>query len=761
MNRLSAEDCLALYELLSTTRALNGALAMHRKDIHGACLLGLRQEAVSIVPAYALMKKGIFLESIKGADHRTIWGMAVAADHLSVHGHDHDHIRDILCNNFSKATGGNHGRDGNSHWNCAECRILGSVSSDMGRMPNFILGASEEIRRREWYKLTEEKRPIGITFFGEGAAQQGGIHETMNWSAASNCVRTEEELAQYEERFLDEITREYGVLRGAPMIFVVVNNKASLFTGAADEHGNSNLAARANGYGNMVGTQVDADDPVAFYDVCAEAIERAQKLRSTLIIANTYRGTGHNQDHIQYEDDAFEKRDFSKAKMVRNVDIAEFKRQWAREPLVQLERYILEHGYGDKDTLRAITREQQCAVDELVEEVLGEPDITPAVDAKDRSIFPPFDTAGLSLESHPAGSERNKKMGHNRAFSWIVRELIREDERVVYYGEDVEPGGVLGLTMDISKEFGPSRIFNTPISEEAILGTAAGRAFVGGKPIIEMQFGHFVWDGMPVLASVAPQWYQKKLKFGFTMILPSGIVREGGSGHYHEVWMESYLQKMAGIVVVAPKDAYDLVGLMRAAHLYEGPVAVMLQISAANYTEFESLVPLDPYVVPLGKAETVTEGDNFTVVTYGAACVAAAANEARELAKEGIGVEVIDLRTVWPFDIDAIRRSVQKTGRLAIFHEDYRTGGIGECISASLTAESGCMEHLLMRNIPIVASAAGGDVFISSAQELVWDRLPYERTKITVPGPRGDTVTQILHRSQALVRVIRDGLRYT
>ena len=758
MAKLTKADFLDLYRLLAKTRALNETLIIRRNKFFGAALNGIRQEAVSVAPMFALLKAGILKESIKSGDHRTIWGEAVVMDELTADEEGHNHTLEVLRNHFLKSTGGNRGRDGNVHWGCIDCRILPFMASDMGRMPGIALGFTEETKRLEWPSIkSKNKRPVGIAFFGEGAAQQGGIHEAMNWAAASNHKRAG---------------------RGAPFIFVIVKNQRSLFADGIDEHGDSDLAARANGYADMVGVDVDGDNPIEMYDASIEAVKRAQNLTSTLIVANTYRGTGHNQDQIEYEKGAVEAREWWRVKRVFGVeDIEKFKAEWKREPLRQLREHIVDSNIADEETLDGIMEEQRRYVDALADQVLAEPGITIAEDKKDRTIFPPINWADLPLEKPYGDDYETQRMGYNKAFAWIVGQLMREDERVVYLGEDVGEGGVLGYTRGLVEEFGRMRIWNATLSEEAIAANAAGRALYGSKPICEFQFSHFWWDGAVIYAVIAPQWYQKGLKFGFTSIFPGGVVRGGGSGDYHEAWQEGVLVNLAGITVVAPSNAYDLVGHMRAAHEFDGPVAVMLQISAANLPEFENFavnyatgeidksvpqgIPLEPYVIPFGKAKILREGSDFTVVSYGAAAVSASKNEADFLEKEdGISVEVIDLRTVHPTDFDAIKESVQKTGRLAIMHAATRPRGAGTYIKSELMEDEGFLEYLLTRKVEIVAAGMEGDLFTPTARDLVWARLPYYTTEVEMEDEKGRKIKRDIHRSSELAAVIKDSMRY-
>ncbi len=765
---LPREKALVLYRMMARTRALFEVMILHRQEIFGTFLSGLGMEAIAAGAAFALYDKGILLESPKHGDHRTMWGFVTALCELGKEV-DHVHSFELMKNFMQKQTSLGRGRDGNVHWGCLACNLLPWMCSDMGRPYPVLVGMAEELaRKKEWRELPPAKRPVGIAMFGEGADQQGCVSETNSWIAASNCVRSDEELKKYE-KFLDDLSRTTKVLRGSPVIHVVVCNQRSIYTDPADEHGNSDLAKRALGYGNMVGIDVDGDDAEAVYRVVTEAIERAQNLQSTRIIAHTYRRTGHNEDQIQRDvqklneareaftsgDWDFEP-DWTDGKII-DVDPDEFKAQWQREPLRVYRARLLQGGTVGKEDLASIMRNARKEMWELYQKAKLEPDVTVRSNEENLSLLPPHPSWGLPLEVSPTASSR--KLKYQDAYIEVVGELLREDERATFFGQDVRTGGVLFPTRRLAEDFGPLRIFNAPIVEEAIHSVACGRALAGGRPIIEgQQFATFFSDAFPsILTVVSQNWYQKKMKFSLINILPSGVVRSGGSGPYHETWVEAYLHHMLGITIVAPADAYDLLGLMRAAHEYDGPVAMILQIAAATDPQFESRIPEERYVIPLGKAKVKREGKDFTVVVYGAACVRAALNEAEHLSEEGISVEVVDLRTVWPPDWETIRASVKKTGRFTIMHEDWKDGGIGQTIKAGLLeGRESVLPYIKTPTIEVVAAKR----FPPIARVLVWDNLPYEIEEADEKDEKGRPVKTRIHRSSRLASVIRDAMEY-
>lgn len=748
------EDLRTLYRLAARTRALEETLIIHRAEISGPELTGMGQEAVSAGAFFALRKCGILETSIKGPSYRDMYGAVIALDEAAG---NNALATDLLRNYLCRTTGGNKGRDGNLHWGALERRLMPFMCSDLAQYAVVAIGYAEELRRREWALIKDRRlRPVGIVSFGDGAAQQGIVHEGLNWTAASNFVRNPEEIALLKEEWVDAITKDLRVIRGAPMIFIIHNNGTACFTDPGDEHGGSLLAKRALGYGNMRGVDVEGTNPEAVYCVVVQAIRDAQNLVSTIIVAHDKRLTGHNEDQITRvfpPEELRVNRKFFEVKSVRGLDVAglqEFRKAVEMDPVTGLWRStLLERHLASREDLDGVLMGAREETDLLFDSVLHEPKITVKEDEEDRSVFPPF--TYLSPTEESLGAVAEKRMGYNKAFQWILQELFSEDPRATYSGEDVasSEGGVLGLTKGLRGRFGPTRIWNASLSEGALVATAAGRALAGGKPKIEFQFSGFAMAGLHVLSRViAPNWYLKKLKFGVTLICPCGIVHGGSSGYFHEDWPGRFFVPTRGIVIVAPATAYEVAGFMRAAHEYGGPVAIFLQTSAASLEDFYAEVPEEPFVIPFGKARVLREGTDVSVIAYGAACVAAAKNEAEKLAEEGISLEVIDLRTVYPWDTETIVSSVAKTGRCVIFQEDYYKTAVGQMLKGVL-AENTYLEYIKTPRIKVLGAA---HPFIPTDKDLMWDSLPYERER--------DGEGYLRHRSRKLSAAVRELMNY-
>ncbi|MEK7560677.1 MAG: transketolase C-terminal domain-containing protein [Patescibacteria group bacterium] len=744
------EKLMEYYRVLARTRALNTVLIMRRDQIRPSPLLsGLGQEGVAVGVSLALRERGILLSSARGGHYRDMFGLGVVTDSVI---EDHSHVFEILRNHFMRATSFGRGRDANIHWGCLPCRIIPYLCSDTGRMTNPIVGFAEEARRLEWPRVSECERPVGIVMLGEGAMQQGGVYEAMNWIAASNVRRSSEAIAE-NERFLDAAGRALGTLRGAPVIMVVTVNNWSIYTDNADEFGNAALEDRAFGFGSMRGIRIDGDNLMDVIETTRWAIERAQRLQATLIVADSPRKTAHNEDQIQRDKDWVAKGDVRQG-AIRGVSPEDFERAWQSDPVKRFRDYLTSGSHVTEAILLAIDEEEMRFVQGLADGALLEPGPDLKGYREDSCLFPPHKKSMPAVVQ--SGSSSGKTMLYNEALLWVLNELMECDERVTYFGQDAATGGVLVQTRRLAEKFGPRRVFNAPISEEAIIGNAAGRALYGSKPFCEFQFAPFWWDGAPIFAAVlAPGWYQKRIAFPLVALFHCGVVHGGGSGHYHEDWPDAPLLSMGGIAIAAPANAYDLVGLMRAAHEYSGPIAFFLQIHAYGNSEFSSVIPSEPYAIPLGLADVKRAGTDATIVTYGACSVAAALNEARFLADEGVSVEVIDLRTPAPLDVETIVRSVHKTGRLVLMHEARKVGGVGEHIIATLMAR-GAMPSLRTECVRILAPETPGP----SHPALVWDRLPYELCEEPAEDEQGHKYTRRFVRSRKLADAVRECMRY-
>jgi 2-oxoisovalerate dehydrogenase E1 component beta subunit len=276
-----------------------------------------------------------------------------------------------------------------------------------------------------------------------------------------------------------------------------------------------------------------------------------------------------------------------------------------------------------------------------------------------------------------------------QAISDGLREEMRRDPRVFVLGEDVGVyGGAFKVTLGFQEEFGPWRVIDTPLSETAIVGGATGAALMGMRPVAEMQFADFIscaWDQLVTVA--AKQHFRGGTPIPIVVRLPSGGGFSGGP--FHSQNPESSFAHIPGLKIVCPATPADAKGLL--ATSIEDPNPVLYFEHKHLYRRIKAEVPEERYTIPFGQARVHREGDDVLVVTWGA-MVHTADEAAGKLAQEGIGVEILDLRTLIPWDRERVLDSVQRLSKVLVLHEDTRTGGFGAEIAATIAEEA--FEHL-------------------------------------------------------------------
>ena len=279
------------------------------------------------------------------------------------------------------------------------------------------------------------------------------------------------------------------------------------------------------------------------------------------------------------------------------------------------------------------------------------------------------------------------EMNFVQAVNSALKNALHEDERVVVLGEDVgRVGGVFRVTQGLAAEFGEDRVIDTPLSESGIVGTAIGMALHGMRPIPEIQFADFIFPGFDQLVSEAAKYrYRSGGEFHVPMVLRTPYGGGIRGGQYHSQSPEAHFIHTPGVKVVCPSNPYDAKGLLLAAIADDDPV--LFFEPKRVYRALKMPVPDQAYTIDLSSAKVLREGDAVTCIAWGAMLFEALA-AAQDLMQEGIEVEVIDLRTLWPLDVDTICQSVQKTGRVVIVHEAPKTCGYGAELVSLITERS-------------------------------------------------------------------------
>jgi 2-oxoisovalerate dehydrogenase E1 component beta subunit len=280
-----------------------------------------------------------------------------------------------------------------------------------------------------------------------------------------------------------------------------------------------------------------------------------------------------------------------------------------------------------------------------------------------------------------------KKVTYLEAISQAIREEMRRDEAVFLLGEDVGTyGGAFKVSAGLLEEFGPDRVIDTPMAEAAIIGSAVGAALMGMRPIAEMQFMDFITCGFDQIINMASKMYWRSgMPVPVVIRGPSGGGTKGGP--FHSASPEAWFFHTPGIKVVVPSTAYDAKGLLKAAIRDNNPVLYLEHKLLYRMPELREALPDEDYIVPLGKAIVRREGEDMTILTYGA-MVHASLKAAQALEEDDdIEAEVVDLRSLTPLDREVILESVKHTNKVLIVHEDTLTGGIGAELAAILAED--------------------------------------------------------------------------
>ncbi|MFY9457638.1 MAG: thiamine pyrophosphate-dependent enzyme, partial [Candidatus Spechtbacterales bacterium] len=618
MTTIDRDIRLKRYRALAKVRALHETIVVNLGQLHGAVLTGLGNEAAPVGMALAYgesMAPMDFLLSPKGGDQRSQMAIAAVSDIFIESEHDHSYM---LMHNHLQRKGV---EDGNVHWGCFEHGIWPFYTSDMMALVDLITGGS-------WRARKYARNAVGLYLFGEGASSQGVLHEVNTWLSAQNCVRTGKQLERYKGP-LSERAKESGVLRPVPVNFGLQINRWAIYTDTLDEHGGrdvigpsgkSNFAIWAESYG-MRGIDLDGDDLEAVINATKEAVHFAQQDRpipTLMMLHMETRRTAHNEHMIARPPEARKNRDWSRGK-IEGVDPKVFAKAWeeGREPLTRYRNFLVDLGVASTKELDAIFDGEREVMGERWARAQKEPPATfsDAITkrAREHFMFAPHKWSLPHME-RPLDKMQSGITTTTQAFIDVMSEILEEDDDVVYSGEDVGSGGVLVATRELQEKFGSERVFDTPISEIAILGTSAGAsieqwilAWHGitkniGTPFCEAQFMDFGGVWLQRMRSLSPNYYQKSMPHHFVAICHYGVVHGGGSGEYHSNHRAFDYMGMPGIAIVSVSDAFDLVGLMRAAYEARWPVVFMVPIWSYGERECAAEIPKEKYLIPIGKA---------------------------------------------------------------------------------------------------------------------------------------------------------------
>jgi 2-oxoisovalerate dehydrogenase E1 component len=475
---------------------------------------------------------------------------------------------------------------------------------------------------------------VAVNFIGDGGTSTGDFHEGLNMAAVWKL----------------------------PLVLVVENNRYAFSTPTELQFACERLSDRGVGYGIAAET-VDGNDPDAVAEVMERAVARARAgLGPTLVEAMLGRMRGHSEG-----DDS-----------LKVVPPDELERYLSEDPVPAYPKRLEAEGVLDAETRRAV--DERCAelVEEAIERALA--GRAPEPETALRAVFAPADEAGtLTAGEVAAAAAGGAPAGEGEVRTYVegihqaLAEEMERDESVLLMGQDIGAfEGAFRITRGLHERW-PERVLDTPIAESGTLGIAIGAALLGYRPVVEMQFADFVSCGFNQIVNVAAKlFYRWRVPCPIVVRLPSG--GGVGAGPFHSQNPEGWFAHVAGLKVVCPATAEDAKALLAAA--IRDPNPVLFFEHKFLYRRIKEVLPGAGTVGRLGEARVARTGRDLTLVAYGASTWTAL-EAAEALAAEGVEAEVIDLRSLVPFDEATVVASVRKTGRALVVHEDQLTGGFG------------------------------------------------------------------------------------
>src|SRR5580704_17304032 len=525
-----------------------------------------------------------------------------------------------------------------------------------------------------------------------------------------------------------------------PVIFCVQDNEYAISVPVEVQTSGGNISRLVSGFPNFHCEEIDGTDPVVAYAALRRAAEHCRSGNGPAFVhAHVIRPYSHSlsDDERLYRPDS-----------ERQADAA-------RDPISLMQMFLLREGILDEKGINKIEKEveEQMQVDtdralvaavpqpETIYNFVYSPDLDPTSPAFETqpAAAAPETAADGKRSADPQSVNPQNKASQNKTMADLInttlRDEMRRDERVIIFGEDVADasrevylkqklikgkGGVFKLTSGLQMEFGADRVFNSPLAEANIVGRATGMATRGLKPVVEIQFFDYIWPAMMQLRDELPtiRWRSNN---AFSAPLVVRVAIGGyltGGAIYHSQCGESIFTHTPGMRVVFPSNALDAAGLLRTAIRCDDPVLFLEHKRLYREAYGRAPYPGPDYMIPFGKAKIVQPGTDLTVITYGAT-VPRALQAAQRLEREnGVSVELIDLRTLSPYDWDAIATSVSKTSRVLVAHEDMLSWGYGAEIAARIADE--LFDHL---DAPVKRVAAK-DTFVAYQPILEDEILP-------------------------------------
>ncbi|HRO41331.1 MAG TPA: dehydrogenase E1 component subunit alpha/beta [Flavipsychrobacter sp.] len=533
------------------------------------------------------------------------------------------------------------GRERSFHFGANEYHICGMISH-LG--PQLAIADGIALA----HKLRKENK-VAVAFSGDGGTSEGDFHEALNVAA----------------------------VWGLPVIFIIENNGYGLSTPVNEQFVCKQLADRAIGYG-MKGLTIDGNNILEVYKTISDARAYCiNEQKPILIECMTFRMRGHEE-----------------ASGVKYVPKELFE-EWAKkDPVANFENFLIERAVLNQFLIKDIRDKIQKEIEEGLAIGFAAAPVKPDTEEEVRDVYSPHPIQNSKFKIQNSRGASEKKF--IQAISDGLRQSMERYENLVLMGQDIaEYGGAFKVTEGFVQQFGKERVRNTPLCESAIVGAALGLSIKGFKSMMEMQFADFVTVGFnQIINNLAKIHYRWGQNADVVIRMPTG--GGVGAGPFHSQSNEAWFVHTPGLKVVYPSTPEDAKGLLIAA--IEDPNPVMFFEHKALYRGISGFVPDEYYSIEIGKARQVQEGEDISIITYGAGVHWATEYAAKH---PDVSFDILDLRSLLPLDYNAIKSSVKRTGKALMLHEDTLTGGIGGELAAWISEN--CFEFL---DAPIVRCAS-------------------------------------------------------
>ncbi|MGZ5283786.1 MAG: alpha-ketoacid dehydrogenase subunit alpha/beta [Bacteroidia bacterium] len=659
---LTNETLLQLYRNMLKPRMIEEKmLLLLRKGQVSKWFSGIGQEAISVGATMALHDDEYIMPLHRNLGVFTTRGVE---------------LKKLFAQLQGKASGYSQARERSFHFGINQHHIVGMISH-LG--PQLSVAAGVALA----HKLSKEQK-ISLAFTGDGGTSEGEFHEALNTAAVWKL----------------------------PVIFLIENNGYGLSTTTSEQYACESLVDRAVGYG-MKGYKIDGNDILEVYSTISLIAERMRENPEPVLIeCMTFRMRGHEE-----------------ASGTKYVPQELFDLWGKKDPLSNYENWLLEEKILTEDSIKYIREKYSREINDGLEYALNEPAPVPDTEKEIRDVYAPYkpeveNTSAIenthNFQIMPKTANHTKKRLVD-AVQDSLKQSMQKYDNLILMGQDIaEYGGVFKVTEGFIEEFGKERVRNTTLCESAIVGIGLGLSVKKYKSMIEMQFADFVTVAFnQIVNNLAKIYWRWGQNADVVIRMPTGA--GVGAGPFHSQSNEAWFTHIPGLKVVYPATPIDAKGLLNAS--IEDPNPVMFFEHKALYRSVTEEVYDDYYTIEIGKARIVREGNDLSIITYGAG-VHWALKYADEHADESI--EIVDLRTLLPWDTETVLASAKKTGKVLVLHEDTLTGGFGGEIAAFIA------EHAFQYLDAPVMRLASLDTPIPFAVELEANFLPVGRLEAKI-----------------------------